>query len=81
MQKILAGKTTIGSLFLKGSKEDKLANFEKQIASVIPKNKFTFLHKFLKFKLKAEINNLQFLCDIITVILGYIEIDRFKVIC
>ena len=27
----------------------------------------------------AEIESLQFICDIITVILGYIEIDKFKV--
>lgn len=27
-----------------------------------------------------EIESLQFICDIITVILGYIEIDKFKVI-
>eukprot|EP00828_Plagiopyla_frontata_P022839 TRINITY_DN2940_c0_g1_i1.p3 TRINITY_DN2940_c0_g1~~TRINITY_DN2940_c0_g1_i1.p3 ORF type:complete len:125 (+),score=30.93 TRINITY_DN2940_c0_g1_i1:127-501(+) len=26
----------------------------------------------------AEIESLQFICDIITVILGYIEIDKFK---
>ena len=34
MQKILAGKTTIGSLFSKGNKEEKLSNIEKQITAV-----------------------------------------------
>lgn len=34
MQKILAGKTTITSLFSKGSKEEKLSNIEKQITLV-----------------------------------------------
>lgn len=46
MQKILAGKTTIGSLFSKGSKEDKLAGFEKQIAAV---------NKLLKRGFRAKI--------------------------
>lgn len=27
-----------------------------------------------------DIENMQFICDILTVLLGYIEIDRFKVI-
>ncbi len=34
LQKLLAGKTSISSLFSKGSKEDKLSNMEKQITSV-----------------------------------------------
>ena len=45
MQKILAGKTTIGSLFSKGSKEEKLATFEKQIASVKKKKLIFFFKK------------------------------------
>ena len=34
MQKILAGKTTISSIFSKGSKDEKISNLEKQISSV-----------------------------------------------
>ena len=34
MQKILSGKTTIGSIFSKGSKEDKITNMEKTISNV-----------------------------------------------
>lgn len=30
-------------------------------------------------KVKGELENIQLVCDIITVILGYTEIDRFKV--
>jgi len=33
----------------------------------------------LNFKTKADLENISFVCDIITVIVGYIEIDRFKV--
>ena len=32
------------------------------------------------FKAEKEIESIQFICDIITVILGYIEIDEFKVV-
>lgn len=35
MQKILAGKTTMSSLFSKGSKEEKVSKIEKEISSVI----------------------------------------------
>lgn len=36
LQKILSGKTTIGSIFSKGSKEDKITHMEKQISNVKP---------------------------------------------
>jgi len=34
LQKLLAGKTTLTGFFSKGSKEEKVANLEKQIAAV-----------------------------------------------
>jgi hypothetical protein len=37
MQKLLAGKTSFTGLFAKGSKEERVANFEKQIAQVLKK--------------------------------------------
>lgn len=49
LQKMLSGKSTMGSLFSKGNKEDKIVNIEKAIASVRPfyikmfKNKFSTL--------------------------------------
>lgn len=48
MQKILAGKTTIGSLFSKGSKEDKVAGIEKQITAVNHEYSGFFIDKPLK---------------------------------
>lgn len=80
LQKLLAGKTTLAGLFSKGTKEEKVTNLEKQIAAVIS---FSFFLKKIEiiiiYKTKADLENIQFVCDIITVIVGYIEIDRFKV--
>lgn len=61
LQQILAGKTTMKSLFTRGTKEENIERLEKSIEAA-----------------KKDVANLQFICDIITVILGYVEIDRFK---
>jgi len=45
LQKVLSGKTMIGSIFSKGSKEDKITNMEKLISNVI------FIKKKVKFEL------------------------------
>lgn len=61
LQKVMAGKTTIKSLFTGKTKEEQIATLQQQIDSA-----------------NKDIENLSLICDIVTVILGYIEIDRFK---
>ncbi|CAD8056925.1 unnamed protein product [Paramecium sonneborni] len=61
LQEVLAGKTTIRTLFSKGKKEDHITKLQQQIADV-----------------GKEIESYQFICDILTVLVGYVEIDKFK---
>ncbi|CAD8144958.1 unnamed protein product [Paramecium octaurelia] len=62
LQEVLAGKTTIRTLFSKGKKDDNIAKLQYQITEV-----------------GKEIESYQFICDILTVLVGYVEIDKFKV--
>ncbi|CAD8137699.1 unnamed protein product [Paramecium octaurelia] len=61
LQEVLAGKTTIRTLFTTGKKEDNVAKLQQQIVDV-----------------GKEIESYQFICDILTVLVGYVEIDKFK---
>ena len=51
LQKILSGKTTIGSIFSKGSKEDKITNMEKMISNV---KIIIFLENHIYIRLKQK---------------------------
>ncbi|CAD8144880.1 unnamed protein product [Paramecium pentaurelia] len=62
LQEVLAGKTTIRTLFNKGKKEENIIKLQQQIVDV-----------------GKEIESYQFICDILTVLVGYVEIDKFKV--
>lgn len=54
LQKVLAGKTTMKSLFTRGSKEDTIANLEKAISAVI----LIFINRIYHFFKKINLLSL-----------------------